>query len=80
MIILPCTFCVTVKVFPVSKGTVQFTGSGDRIIICSGDLTLVGSGGDFTIGSSISEVGSSSSSTKKTHNLKTNAETDKSLT
>lgn len=46
------TFCVTVNVLPVSKGTVQLTGSGERIIICSGDLTLVGSGGDFTNGSS----------------------------
>jgi hypothetical protein len=42
---------VTVKVFPVSSGTVQLTGSGERIKICSGDLTLVGSGGDFTTGS-----------------------------
>lgn len=46
------TFWVTVKVFPVSRGTVQFTGSGDRMIICSGDFTLVGSGGLFTTGSS----------------------------
>ncbi|KNC30547.1 hypothetical protein FF38_05573 [Lucilia cuprina] len=46
------TFCVTVKVFPVSKGTVQLTGSGERIIICSGLLTRVGSGGDLTMGSS----------------------------
>lgn len=43
---------MTVNVLPVSKGTVQLTGSGERIIICSGDLTLVGSGGDFTNGSS----------------------------
>lgn len=46
------TFCVTVNVLPVSKGTVQLTGSGERIIICSGDFTLVGSGGDLTNGSS----------------------------
>lgn len=45
------TFWVTVNVFPVSKGTVQLTGSGERIKICSGDLTLVGSGGDLTTGS-----------------------------
>lgn len=43
---------MTVNVFPVSSGTVQFTGSGERIIICSGLLTRVGSGGDLTIGSS----------------------------
>lgn len=48
------TFCVTVNVFPVSRGTVQFTGSGERMIICSGDFTLVGSGGLFTTGSSSS--------------------------
>lgn len=48
------TFCVTVKVLPVSRGTVQFTGSGERMIICSGDLTLVGSGGLFITGSSFS--------------------------
>lgn len=42
-------FCVTVNVLPVSKGTIQFTGSGERIIICSGDLTRVGSGGDLTM-------------------------------
>lgn len=35
------------KVLPVSKGTVQLTGSGDRMMICSGDLTRVGSGGDL---------------------------------
>lgn len=46
------TFCVTVNVLPVSRGTVQFTGSGERMIICSGDFTLVGSGGLFTTGSS----------------------------
>lgn len=40
---------MTVNVFPVSKGTVQLTGSGDFIIICSGDLTRVGSGGDLTM-------------------------------
>lgn len=51
------TFCVTVNVFPVSRGTVQLTGSGDRIIICSGDLTRVGSGGDLTMCSMISCVG-----------------------
>lgn len=45
------------KVFPVSRGTVQLTGSGDFIIICSGDFTLVGSGGDLTIGSDISGSG-----------------------
>lgn len=45
------TFCVTVKVLPVSNGTVQLTGSGDLIKICSGDLTLVGSGGDLMTGS-----------------------------
>jgi len=45
------TFCVTVNVLPVSRGTVQFTGSGERMIICSGDFTLVGSGGLFTTGS-----------------------------
>lgn len=45
-------FCVTVKILPVSSGTVQFTGSGDRIMICSGDFTRVGSGGDLTSGSS----------------------------
>lgn len=28
------------------------TGSGDRMFICSGDLTLVGSGGDLTMGES----------------------------
>lgn len=39
------------NIFPVSKGTVQLTGSGDLIKICSGDLTLVGSGGDLTTGS-----------------------------
>lgn len=49
------TFCVTVKVLPVSRGTVQFTGSGDRMIICSGDFTLVGSGGLLTTGSSSSQ-------------------------
>ena len=49
------TFCVTVKVLPVSRGTVQFTGSGERMIICSGDFTLVGSGGLFTTGSSSSQ-------------------------
>lgn len=43
------TFWVTVKVFPVSNGTVQLTGSGERIKICSGDFTRVGSGGDFII-------------------------------
>lgn len=43
---------MTVNVFPVSSGTVQFTGSGERMIICSGDFTLVGSGGLFTTGSS----------------------------
>lgn len=43
------TFCVTVNVLPVSNGTIQLTGSGERIIICSGDLTRVGSGGDFTM-------------------------------
>lgn len=42
---------MTVKVFPVSNGTVQLTGSGERINICSGDFTLVGSGGDLTTGS-----------------------------
>lgn len=53
LVILPSrTFCVTVKVLPVSRGTVQFTGSGERMIICSGDFTLVGSGGLFTTGSS----------------------------
>lgn len=46
-------FCVTVNVLPVSSGTVQLTGSGERISNCSGDLTLVGSGGDLIIGSSI---------------------------
>lgn len=46
------TFWVTVNVFPVSNGTVQFTGSGERIIICSGDFTRVGSGGLLTTGSS----------------------------
>lgn len=52
-LVLPSrTFCVTVKVLPVSRGTVQFTGSGERMIICSGDFTLVGSGGLFTTGSS----------------------------
>lgn len=40
------------KVFPVSNGTVQFTGSGDLMFICSGDFTLVGSGGDLTTGES----------------------------
>lgn len=49
-------FCVTVNVFPVSKGTVQLTGSGDRISNCSGDLTRVGSGGDLISGSSIASV------------------------
>jgi hypothetical protein len=39
---------VTVKVFPVSRGTVQLTGSGERMSICSGDFTRVGSGGDLT--------------------------------
>lgn len=43
---------MTVNVLPVSRGTVQFTGSGERMIICSGDFTLVGSGGLFTTGSS----------------------------
>ena len=43
----PRMFCVTVKVLPVSSGTVQLTGSGDRTTICSGDLTRVGSGGDL---------------------------------
>lgn len=43
---------MTVNVFPVSNGTVQLTGSGERMIICSGDFTLVGSGGLFTTGSS----------------------------
>lgn len=38
---------MTVNVLPVSNGTVQLTGSGERIKICSGDLTRVGSGGDF---------------------------------
>jgi len=38
---------VTVKVFPVSRGTVQLTGSGERMSICSGDFTRVGSGGDL---------------------------------
>lgn len=52
------TFWVTVNVFPVSNGTVQLTGSGDRIIICSGDLTRVGSGGDLTICSMTSWTGS----------------------
>lgn len=57
-LVLPSrTFCVTVKVFPVSNGTVQLTGSGDLINICSGDLTLVGSGGDFTMCSQISGAG-----------------------
>jgi len=42
------TFWVTVKVFPVSRGTVQLTGSGERMSICSGDFTRVGSGGDLT--------------------------------
>lgn len=37
------------NVLPVSNGTVQLTGSGERIKICSGDFTLVGSGGDFII-------------------------------
>lgn len=40
------------NVLPVSNGTVQLTGSGERMIICSGDFTLVGSGGLFTTGSS----------------------------
>lgn len=39
------------NIFPVSKGTVQLTGSGDRIKICSGDFTRVGSGGDLMTGS-----------------------------
>lgn len=39
---------MTVKVFPVSRGTVQLTGSGERMSICSGDFTRVGSGGDLT--------------------------------
>lgn len=43
------TFCVTVNVLPVSNGTIQLTGSGERINICSGDLTRVGSGGDLTM-------------------------------
>ena len=38
---------MTVKVFPVSRGTVQLTGSGERMSICSGDFTRVGSGGDL---------------------------------
>lgn len=56
LVVLPSrTFCVTVNVLPVSRGTVQFTGSGERMIICSGDFTLVGSGGLFTTGSSSSQ-------------------------
>lgn len=49
---------MTVKVLPVSRGTVQLTGSGERIMICSGDLTRVGSGGDLMICSVISGGGS----------------------
>lgn len=52
------TFCVTTNVLPVSSGTVQLTGSGDRMMICSGDLTRVGSGGDLTMCSMISCNGS----------------------
>jgi hypothetical protein len=50
--LLPPSFilCVTENVLPVSKGTVQFIGSGD-LITASGLLTLVGSGGDLTTGS-----------------------------
>ena len=44
------TLCVTEKVFPVSRGTVQLIGSGERTDP-SGDLTRVGSGGDLTTGS-----------------------------
>ena len=40
----PRMFCVTVNVLPVSSGTVQLTGSGERTTNCSGDLTRVGSG------------------------------------
>lgn len=52
------TFWVTTNVLPVSSGTVQFTGSGDRMIICSGDFTRVGSGGDLTMCSMSSCIGS----------------------
>ena len=49
MTLLPVsrTHWVTWNVLPVSRGTVQLMGSGDRIINCSGDLTRVGSGGDY---------------------------------
>lgn len=71
------TFCVTVKVLPVSSGTVQKTGSGERMMtICSGDFTRVGSGGDFTICSMTSGAMwgpstefSSTKSTRKVHRL-----------
>lgn len=39
----PRMFCVTVKHLPVSNGTVQLTGSGERTTDISGDLTRVGS-------------------------------------
>ena len=45
------TLCVTENVFPVSSGTVQFIGSGDRTMPSVGDFTRVGSGGDLTTGS-----------------------------
>jgi len=45
------TLCVTENVFPVSRGTVQFIGSGERTMTSVGDLTRVGSGGDLTTGS-----------------------------
>lgn len=63
------TFCVTVKVLPVSNGTVQKTGSGERMItICSGDLTRVGSGGDLTICSMTSGCWIDGTSTSSTEN------------
>ena len=45
------TLCVTENVLPVSRGTVQFIGSGERTMTSVGDLTRVGSGGDLTTGS-----------------------------
>ena len=45
--IIPNFLLNTWNVFPVSSGTVQLMGSGDLIISCSGDLTRVGSGGDW---------------------------------
>uniref|UniRef100_A0A182J7R4 Uncharacterized protein n=1 Tax=Anopheles atroparvus TaxID=41427 RepID=A0A182J7R4_ANOAO len=63
------TFCVTVNVLPVSRGTVQLTGSGERMMICSGDLTRVGSGGDLIICSRISGGGATVGPTAGTGSL-----------